>query len=974
MISGKRFSSLLVLVSIVWVGALPSSFGQVPVDVSGPAVQTDVYNTVYRPSSAEYRIHSGDRFDLIYQVGTEEMVRRTQNVLEETWAETDSLIGTVDADFATPVVINGYSDRGNGFVEPFPFRQEIHGVNNKKNQLGARSSSWPAFVASHELVHSAHLDADGGVGVGGAIRLFAPDHARAWNGTAPRGLVEGVAVYRESQVEEGAGRLNAPLFTMKMKAAMLSEDPWSFTQMLEDPVYTQPFNRHYIGGGHAFQYLAERGDSTDVTFFRDAVKWHNRFPFLGHGVWMGFSTGQFPHEINSELQNRLRQSFREELKRRAPFTPARRIAAENGVNYRRPYWLDDETLVAYVHGYDVRAGFYKIDVSTGERTPIRIQTLTEDRVYTVASDTSALYASRYVTNPLVRDQQIAEVERVDLSTGTARRVTKGGRAFAPAEGPNGNIHTATNDGPFSRWSIIDSTGAMQSVTPNGPTRIRQIAPAPNRDVAAVIINAEGDQRIYRATGLQNADPDIEPWIGLKKSIVYDISWGPEGRYLLFAADYPETANIFAFDTETQRILQLANVRFGALEPSLSPDRSTVAFVNYLHEQHQLVSVPFRPDSASVVRDSDIRLHGSSPRHEVLNTSPNRARISSTRSYSAWRHLTPRMVYPSLHMTGDDFDFESVDELSDTGVGLTVAGADPLKRWAYRGSAYWQDGALWGEAGIESGRYLLRPSMEIFDRTIRLSGSSPGIEERGIGMGMRLPVTLQSNVYQSLLRFGFDTELRQIRFYGGGLGRPTEFSRRLTLNPSVVFGYRLQQNPRDLVPNTGLVLGVGGEFDTWVDPGQTSISARRGITSGLSIYMPFLRESHTGIRVGAGLLTQNQPTFSTSTFVPRGYDGLASINQVTRASGTFLRFDVEVTQPLWYIDEGVSVLPVYAKALSVYGFGETFGRVTGNTWEERASSIGAGLSLRIRFFYLLDFDLRFGGAFRFGPNDAQAIYR
>lgn len=964
---------VFVLVALLSSGCPIGAGAQVPVDLRLPAIETKVYDSVYRPSGAQYRILRGERFDFVYQVGSEEMVRRSQAALRSTWPATDSIVGSVASNFGTPIVINGYSDRGNGFVEPFPFRQEIQSASNRSDALVARSSSWPALVGPHELVHSAHLDADAGVGVGGLVRLFGPDQARAINGTAPRGLVEGVAVYRESRIEESAGRLNAPLFTMKMKAAMLSDDPWTLTEMLENPVYTQPFNRHYIGGGHAFQYLAERGGDSSTEFFRDAVRWHNRFPFLGHGVWLGVSTDQFPHEISSEIQANLRETYQAELERRAPFTPTSTVAGKTGVNHRRPYWLDHGTLVAYVHGYDVRPGFYRIDVSTGERTPIRIQSLTEDRVYSVSPDTSALYASRYVPNSLVRDQQIAEVERIDLATGRATLLTDGGRAFAPVEDSEGRVHVATNDGPFSQWSVVDESGQTHPLVPSSPTSVRQIAPPPGGGATAVLVNVGGDQQIYRAEEGARGGVDLEPWIGLDDSIIYDLSWGPEGRYLLFAADHPETANVFAFDTETQQLLLLANVRFGAMEPALSPDRSRLAFVNYRHERHDLVTLPFRPDSATVVPASAVQLGGTVHRSASVTSETDSLSFDRSRPYSPWRHLVPRMVYPSVHST-DDFDTLEPDDLADTGVGVTLSGADPLKQWAYRASTYWQDGTIWGEAQVETGEYLLRPSLNLFDRPLRLDGSNPGIEERGIGIGLQLPLTLRSNVYQSLLQFGFDTELRQIRFYGGGLSEPTAFSRRLTLNPSVLYGYRLQQNGRDLVPNTGVVIGVAGEFDTWVDPGRTGLSARKGVVSGLSVYLPFLRDSHTGIRLGAGLLTQNLPTFGTSNFVPRGYDTLGSLDNVDRASGTFLQFDLEVTQPVWYVDEGFSLIPLYLKALSLYGFGETFGRMGADGWREKASSVGAGVSLRTRFFYLFNFDLRIGGAFRIGPGDFEAIYR
>lgn len=970
----RRLPLFVLFAVLLWGGMGGTAWGQSGYRIPNLPIGGETYDVVYRPSSAEYRLRRGSRFSLLYQVGTEDMARRTKAALESTWAETDSLVGPVAADFHTPVVISGYNDRGNGFVEPLPFRQELEAVSSKSDPLVARNSSWPAVVAPHELVHSAHIDVQPGVGIGGVVRLFAPDYARALNGTAPGGLVEGVAVYQESRIEAGAGRLNAPLFTMKMKAAMLSDDPWSFTQMLERPSYTQPFNRHYIGGGHAFQYLTERGDTTSTEFFREAVTWHNRFPYLGHGVWLGVSTDQFPHQLGSEIQTHLREKYAAELDRRRPFTAVSLVAGREGVNYRRPYWLDDETLVAYVWGYDVRAGFYRIDASSGRRTPIRIQALTEDRVYSLSPDTSALYASRYVTPPLVPTQRIADVERVNLTTGNGTRLTERGRALAPVEGPSGRLHAIVNDGPFTRWAVIPENGPPRPITAKAASSVRQIAPAPDGAPIAVLLNANGDQRVYRARLAADGTPQIEPWLGLEGAVVYDLCWGPEGRYLLFAADYPETANIFAFDTRTHRVLQLANVPYGALEPTLSPDRSTVAFVNYQHERHDLVTIPFRPDSASVVPDSAVQLGGPSPRASLPSPPPDSVWEGASRSYSAWRHMAPRMVYPSLHTTEDDLFSVDPTERGGVGLGLTLAGADPLKRWAYRGSAYWQDGRVWSEARIESGRFLLRPSLTFFNRPVVTSGQRPGLEERGLGVGTRLPIVLRSNVYQSVLQFGLETEFRQLRLYGGGLGQPSPYSDRLTISPEVVFGYRLQQNPRDLVPNTGLVVGVEGRFDAWTDPGELDLGARNAVVSEASVYLPFLRDANTGLRLGMGLLTQNLSTFGTSTFVPRGYDRLRSLRGVSRTSGTFLRFDAEVTQPLWYIEDGLSLLPIYPQVLSVYGFGQTIGRVTADQWREVASSVGLGLSLRTRFFYLFNVDLRVGAAFRLGPNDIEPVYR
>jgi hypothetical protein len=312
-----------------------------------------------------------------------------------------------------------------------------------------------------------------------------------------------------------------------------------------------------------------------------------------------------------------------------------------------------------------------------------------------------------------------------------------------------------------------------------------------------------------------------------------------------------------------------------------------------------------------------------------------------------------------------------------GFGLGVQGTDPLQRWAYQGTAFRQADRLWGEARVQSGAFLLRPSLSVYDHPFTTIAQTQqrtflaGVEERGANLGLRLPVTLQSNVYQTQLRFGLDAELRQTRVFGGELAEPTDYTSRATVSPSAVLGYRLQQNPRDLVPNTGVVLSLQGEVDTWTSEGAES----RGLVASLDTYLPVLRSIHTGLRLGARMLVQNEASiFNTGSFVPRGYGGLGASYRVEDRDDTFLHLEAEVTQPLWYIDDGLTLLPIYAKSLSVYGFGETLGAVREGPWPQTLSSVGGGLSLELRVFYGFGLDLRIGAAYRPQTGDVVTIYR
>jgi hypothetical protein len=912
-------------------------------------------------------VWDGKRFDLIYQEEARNETRYMKEALQSTWPRVDSLVGPVASDFDTPVVVRAYSDAGTGRVRVFPFYQEITAVPIK-NPYVSRYSTWAAAVAPHELVHSAHLDVDGGFGIGALVRPFAPDWARGGNGLYPFGIGEGAAVYLESQLEEDAGRLHSPLFTMKMKAAMLSDDPWSLAQMLSVPGYARPGLRHYIGGAHVFEYLATRGDTASAEFFHEAVRGQSRIPFLGLGAWLGVGAGQFPTQLGNEIRTELREKYSAELDRRSPFTDVTVIASARGLHHRRPYWLSDSTLVAYANGYDVRGGLYEIDAETGQRSLIRSQSVAAGRRYALGRDTTALYTARYVTDPLVPSQQSAEIERVDLSSGTATRLTHDGGAVAPAQGPGGRVYAVKRDGQFTRWGVVDGD-SVRALTPPNSASIRRVAPAPGDGPIAVLKAINGEQQIYRAEWSGSGPPNMDPWVRIDDALIYDLTWGPEGRYLLFAADHPETAGVFAFDRRAGEVLHLAKVPFGAREPALSPDRSTLAFVSYHHERYDLVKTAFRPDSAATIPDSDWTLDGTAPAPPAA-PEPTVSK-SESRPYSAWRHLGPDAVYPTLRGSPTQWDQYVGPGAEPLAIGLEAAGADPLRQVGYRSFLYWEDGRIWGEARLESGQFLLRPSLSAYNRAVTPSGgSTSGLEERGVGLGLRLPITLRSNIYRSSVQLGLETQLRQTRRYGGGLDGLTPFSTRLTLEPRIGLRYRTQQNRRDLIPNTGLILDVQGSYDAWTEEMRSGLGGRhKALRSTLNLYLPFLRRSNTGLRLGAGVLTQNRSSFDSKLFAPRGYDTLPG-----GPGGTFLRFDAEVVQPLWYIDDGFTSVPLYFGALSAYGFGQTLGCVGTNGWQDARTSVGAGIGLDVRFFYRFSIKLRVGAAYRVGPGDVRATFR
>jgi hypothetical protein len=615
--------------------------------------------------------------------------------------------------------------------------------------------------------------------------------------------------------------------------------------------------------------------------------------------------------------------------------------------------------------------------------------------------------------------------------------------YAPAETTDGRLLAVRNDGQITHIVEKQEDGSFEAITDYTNLRVLQIEPSPTSDDIAVLGLVDGKMRIYR---LVFSGPDgslalVEPWIAVRGRRIYDMQWGPSGRYLLFSAAAPQprpTAtpaqpgpagrpNVYAFDRVTESVSRHTDADYGAMMPALSPNGTTIAYIDYQHERRNLVTAVFDttraplpssdvqigPPPAAVSASAGIpssRPQMQTPAADMPTASAsrlpplsdfqqdNRVKQASTegepadsdsaehddadrearqipwgepKRYRAWRHLAPRVIYPVARTTdeGGEVSEFALESGSVVGLGAGIQGADVLQRWSYGAEGWVQDGRPWGEASVAYAGFPLRPQINAFHRPT-VSFENGRFQETGVGGGIVAPVTFASNVHSSLGRFAVFAEWRETRAELPTT-RDAPRIRRATLSPTASVAYRLQQNPRDLVPNSGLVVSTSGTFDLWTDTRDVQTGAERGALGIAALYLPLLSHWNTGIQLSVGVVSQQRGTeFGLSTFLPRGAD------DSRLPEGTFLRWKAELTQPLLFVDDGGVLLPVYLKALYGFGFASRLTRFEDALArpQNRLSAVGGGIGARLRLFSLLDLDLRFGAAYRPHQGDVVPVYR
>ena len=914
------------------------------------------YDVIYRPPSAEYLLLRTPHFDVIYEAGYSSEAVEAAAIMEQHLSEIQALTGH-QRTVRIPLIINGYTDNANGFVQVFPFKQEIIAHPLKTDGLSPGHENWLYTVLPHEMTHALHADGGKGFGLGAVLRPFVPDIVRSFNLFIPRGISEGIAVFQESR-ESAAGRLNHSLFTMRFRAAMGSRHPWSLAQLVEPPVFTWPVDRFYLGGAHLVEYLAR---DEEIPFFERAANMQYRIPFLGYGVPFWYGTRTWPRKVWRAFRDSVQTAEVSRLAHLQPMQELHFLTSQPGAWFRNPTWISDDALVAHGRAYHSRPGFFSIDMSHNAIRPIRTSAITEDFAFSVY-DGQAVYA-RYDPHPFSPEVNLTQIYGVDLATGSEARLTSVPSLYRPAYHA-GLLRGIRHTGLQTSLVTINTAGKeVESLSWDG-VRIIDYVWDEGHDSFIILAAHAGRQALYRVGTDTRGAHQLEGVFEFENAFVLDLDWGIPGESLLFGADPGGVANIFLFNLEQRRLYQLTDVPYGAQEPALSPDGQTLAFVHYAHERYDIVTQPFRLDRAAPIdegwRQPALLQHEEHP--QLIEESP------SNQTYRALKYLKPRLFYPVAA-----YEFDNGGEASTLGLGLGagIQGSDPLQRLVYRLEGLYQADRLWMEAGFQIGKFLLQPELRVFRRPDAVNAlvSDPdgsivdmirvGRLRQGAELRARLPVRIERNVYQTGLTLTLTAGYLGSHLFEPGGEMLTDWQRATILNPSLFYYHRLHRNVRELQPSSGFTLSLLSEITL-----QTTGDPAHALLSRFRYYLPTLPWSRSQFALDARLVSQNAGgIYNLSNMLPRG------LEDQFLGKGNFPILGLEVLQPFLFVDDGLFMIPAYLGAVYGYGFVESL-FVQNNT----QTVAGLGVGVRARLWYLFNVDLRIGAGYHLTDNRWSLITR
>jgi len=307
--------------------------------------------------------------------------------------------------------------------------------------------------------------------------------------------------------------------------------------------------------------------------------------------------------------------------------------------------------------------------------------------------------------------------------------------------------------------------------------------------------------------------------------------------------------------------------------------------------------------------------------------------------------------------------EEAGTFVDNRFGITAEGTDFLRNHTYLLEGYFSNNQIWGE-----GRY-------------RYSGFFPGFELSGFyrpressagllierGASFHIPITLSiSNTPRSSwwsfrpgitwreFRLDLDTVDPQIR---------DQVIQDWFEDPSLTFFtayyHRLQQNLRDITPNTGTILFAQGEQYIGRDRESNPSGLRAGI---IQYFSPLMRFNHTA-SARVEVMTQTPLlVFNTAGLVSNNFSSnvLAGFNN---AASVEFRY----TLPIAYVNDGWITLPFFIDRFYAVLSSNTVTNLNAGPFDEmiNQSRTAFGIQLRadFRFFNL---NINTGVGFGFEP--------
>lgn len=600
-----------------------------------------------------------EHFSVSFRNGHEQDASRVLDIAERVHTELLPFFKTAPS-LKTQLVLVDDVDMSNGWATPVPYPQ-IRLYMSPPSEASSLSSNdeWMHTLLRHEYTHIMQMELGNGAVKG--IRHVLGRHAFLFpHVLTPTLLLEGLAVYLETNKALGYGRLQSNLFDMQMRMEV-AEGKKSLKQVVSS-ARELPFNTHYLYGAYFYEYLATTyGEKAIEEYMQDYSRKVIPYFLISGSAKRAF--GKDFMTLWQDFESYLDKKYSAQI---ASLETSAVTGQDIQTNVFQQITAPSELglLVNRSNGEDrPELSTLKRQRGDAQWTPVvhtkGISALDTHPQAGIAASRAISYADGRLTNDIFIYQ-----------AGSWTRVTNYSRFQTVRWMPNGQqLVTSRKVGGLSELWLIDAKpDGQQEKLWQGEKEFVLGDYTVTADGTAVIASLKRPQQGWN---LERFDLTTRTWHALTdtKAIERTPVMLPDGR-VMFSADYDGVYNIYAMDVETGEVEQWTREVGGAFAPQWQPGLGLV-YQAYGSNGYTLREI-LQPSAIKT-----FTIASQQGRYDYPPAVVDSVEKSQPKPYSALSTLYPRSWLPVL----------SIDDQQSL-VGATTSGTDALNRHSYLVSASW----------------------------------------------------------------------------------------------------------------------------------------------------------------------------------------------------------------------------------------------------------------------------------------------
>ncbi|MBP6389760.1 MAG: hypothetical protein KA352_02615 [Flavobacteriales bacterium] len=525
---------------------------------------------------------------IIFPQGLDSLAFRTAAIMAYQQVHDSSMLGAAQLR-RVPVIIQNRTTLPGGFSTPAPWRNEYTMVGPQNLFIGP--VPWNDPLVAHEYRHSQQFGAAYG-GMGLAFRILMGRTGWLFNTllTQPLWLREGDAVLSETILTNG-GRGRMPAFHMETRALRLAGYHYNYEKNHFGSFRDFVPNPYRMGYYMVTKARREHGDGIWTRVLEDTYRRKIIWQPLSRSLkeHTGYTTRRLSKAAMHELDTLWTTADRAVGTVVGTDVPV--PTSRTYTNYRYPHYLPDGRILALRSGLDMIAGFVILDHGREERLFL-MGIYTEDHATMVVEGQLVAWAES-AFHPRWTGVDYSVIKIHDSRTGRTRHLTHRSRCFSPAPSPDGKQVAVVEADLMGRYALVvldAATGAEVARHRGDPgvqyTQLRWM-PGEQR-IIAVRLDARG-----------NAIVIVDPWRQQEEEVL-----APEhmsiarpfvaGGSVFFSSSIGGIENIHAIGLSDRQRVRLTDERFGAYDPVISTEGTTLLYSAYTADGYRLRSLTLEP--------------------------------------------------------------------------------------------------------------------------------------------------------------------------------------------------------------------------------------------------------------------------------------------------------------------------------------------------------------------------------------------